>query len=108
MTAPAWLGLVGLGRRAGTVVVGTAGVRAGLQRGDLALVVVAGDCSPRTDEKVGRLARAKNVPVLAGPDAVTLGHAVGSGVVQAIGVRDPQLAAGLKTKYDALGSRRSE
>ena len=101
MTSPAWLGLIGLGRRAGSVVVGTAGVRAGLQRGELVLVVMAADRSARTDDKVGRLAKAKQVPVLAGPDATTLGHVVGGGAVQAVGVRDPQLAAGLRAKYDA-------
>jgi len=105
VSAPAWLGLVGLGRRAGTVVVGTAGVRAGLQRGDIALVVVAANCSPRTSEKVGRLAQAKAIPVLSGPDADTLGRAVGSSAVQAIGLRDAQLAKGLKAKYDALGAQ---
>ena len=108
MSTPAWLGLVGLGRRAGSVVVGTAGVRAGLQRGDIALVVVAADCSPRTGEKVGRLAKAKAVPVLSGPDAATLGHVVGAGSVQAIGVTDRQLAAGLRAKYDKQASGGSE
>ena len=108
MNAPAWLGLVGLGRRAGSVVVGTAGVRAGLQRGEIALVVVAADCSPRTGEKVGRLAKAKDIPVLAGPDAATLGRAVGAGGVQAIGLKDRQLAAGLRAKYDKQASGGSE
>jgi ribosomal protein L7Ae-like RNA K-turn-binding protein len=102
VSAPSWLGLVGLGRRAGTVVIGTAGVRAGLQRGEIHLVVVAGDGSPRTDEKVGRLARAKAVPVLVGPEAEVLGRAVGGAAVQAIGLKDPKLAAGLKAKYDAV------
>lgn len=101
MNAPGWLGLIGLGRRAGSVVVGTAGVRAGLQRGDIVLVVVAADCTTRTDEKVGRLARARAIPVLAGPDAITLGRAVGSSAVQAVGVRDAKLADGLRAKYAA-------
>ena len=108
MSAPAWLGLLGLGRRAGTVVVGTAGVRAGLQRGEIALVVGAANCSPRTSEKVGRLAQAKAIPVLSGPDADTLGQVVGGGAVQTVGVRDPHLAKGLKAKYEAQDVRRSE
>ena len=40
------LGLLGLGMRAGAIVVGTGGVRAALQRGQLRLVVVASDREP--------------------------------------------------------------
>ena len=82
--------------RAGTVVIGTSGVRAELQRGKVALVVVAGDRSPRTDEKVGRLARARGIPVLVGPGAAALGKRIGRAAVQAVGVRDAQLADGIR------------
>lgn len=81
--------------RAGTVVVGTSGVRAELQRGKVVLVVVADDRSPRTEEKVGRLARARGIPVLTGPRAEALGRQIGRAAVQAVGVRDAQLAAGI-------------
>lgn len=87
--------LLGLGLRAGNVVVGVAGVRAGLQRGKLACVVLAEDAGPRTMEKVARLADAKNVPVLRGPDAAELGAGLGKPPVQAVGVSDPALAQGL-------------
>ena len=53
------------------------------------------------DEALGRLAQAKAIPVLSGPDADTLGRVVGSSAVQAVGVRDAQLAKGLKAKYEA-------
>ncbi len=89
------LGLLGLGARAGTVVIGTAGVRAALQRDQLALVVVAGDHGPRTADKVLRLARARRVRAVIGPEAARLGRRVGRGAVQAIGVRDPQLASAI-------------
>ena len=58
------LGLLGLGRRAGTVIVGVAGVRARLQADGLACVVLAADAGKRTREKVERLAVARGVPVL--------------------------------------------
>ncbi|MFQ5703899.1 MAG: L7Ae/L30e/S12e/Gadd45 family ribosomal protein [Gemmatimonadales bacterium] len=67
------LGLVGMSVRAGRAVVGTAGVRAALQRGELALVVLASDRSEKTDQKVGRLARGKGIPTASGPKAVELG-----------------------------------
>jgi ribosomal protein L7Ae-like RNA K-turn-binding protein len=66
-----------------------------LQRGELALVVLAGDHGPRTADKVLRLARGCGVPVLVGPGANDLGRKLGRGSVQAIGVKDPRLAAGM-------------
>ena len=87
--------LLGLGLRAGNVVVGVAGVRAGLQRGKLVCVVVAQDASQRTIEKVARLADAKKVPVLRGPVAVEFGAGLGRPPVQAVGVADQALAKGL-------------
>jgi ribosomal protein L7Ae-like RNA K-turn-binding protein len=87
--------LLGLGVRAGNVVIGVAGVRAGLQRGKVYCVVLAADASTRTIEKVVRLAEAKQVPVLRGPEANELGAGLGKPPVQAVGVGDPALARGL-------------
>jgi ribosomal protein L7Ae-like RNA K-turn-binding protein len=89
--------LLGLGVRAGTVVIGVAGVRAGLQRSTLACVVLAEDASPRTVDKVQRLADARKIPVLRGPVATELGAGLGRPPVQAAGVADPALARGLMT-----------
>jgi ribosomal protein L7Ae-like RNA K-turn-binding protein len=90
------LGLLGLGARRRALVIGTAGVRVALQRGELALVVVAADVSARTVEKVLRLARGRRVRTVAGPSAGELGRRLGRpGSVQAVGVRDPHLAAGI-------------
>ena len=91
----AQLKLVGFGVRAGTVVVGTSGVRAALGRGELALVIVAGDRSNRTEDKVVRLARARGVPLVAAPSASQLGKSIGRGPVQTIGVKDRHLARGI-------------
>ena len=87
--------LLGLGLKAGNVVIGVAGVRAGLQRGQVVCVVLAQDASQRTIEKVERLAVAKQVPVLRGPAAMELGAGLGKPPVQAVGVADPALARGL-------------
>jgi ribosomal protein L7Ae-like RNA K-turn-binding protein len=87
--------LLGLGLRAGNVVIGVAGVRAGLQRGKISCVVLAADASQRTLDKVARLAEAKQVPVLQGPGADELGAGLGKPPVQAVGVSDPALAKGL-------------
>ena len=87
--------LLGLGLRAGNVVIGVAGVRAGLQRGKISCVVLAADASQRTIDKVVRLAEAKNIPVLRGPVADELGAGLGRPPVQAAGVSDAALARGL-------------
>jgi ribosomal protein L7Ae-like RNA K-turn-binding protein len=84
--------------RAGSVIVGTSRVRAALQRDELKLVVLAGDRSPRTEEKVLRLVEARGVPWVEGPSADDLGNAVGRAAVQTIGVRDAQLAAGIRAQ----------
>ena len=87
--------LLGLGLRGGNVVIGVAGVRAGLQRGKVSCVVLAADASQRTIDKVARLADAKKIPVLRGPLAVELGTGLGRPPVQAVGVSDAALAKGL-------------
>lgn len=75
--------------------MGVAGVRARLQRGEIRLVVVAADRSARTRQKVERLAAARGIPVLIGPPAAVFGARLGRGPVQAAGVGDPQVAAGM-------------
>lgn len=92
------LRLVGLGVRAGGVVLGTGAVRAELQRGRARVVILAADPSPRTREKVERLAHGKGVPVVAGPEADTLGARLGRGRLQAVAIVDRQLAEGFMTK----------
>lgn len=77
------------------MVIGVAGVRAGLQRGTVVCVVLAVDAGPRTMEKVGRLADAKKIAVLRGPAASELGASLGRPPVQAVGVTDAALARGL-------------
>ena len=89
------LGLIGLGYRAGRIIVGVDGVRRELQAGKCWCVVVAEDASPRAIDKVVRLASAKGVPILAGPRAVAMGAQLGKPPVMAVGVRDRALANGM-------------
>ena len=95
MTAEALLRLLGLGLKGRRVVVGVSAVRAKLQAGDVVCVVVAADASPRTQEKVERLARARGIAVLRGPTAERLGAGLGRPPVQAVGVSDRALARGM-------------
>ncbi|MGH7658449.1 MAG: L7Ae/L30e/S12e/Gadd45 family ribosomal protein [Gemmatimonadales bacterium] len=90
------LGLLGLGARAGNVALGVDAVRRGLQRDEFACVVVAADASPRTIEKVVRLARGRQVDVVRGPAADEIGAQLGRPPVMAAGVRDRALADGIR------------
>ena len=89
------LRLLGLGVRAGNVLLGVDGLRTALQHDEVICVVLASDLSERAMEKVGRLALGKGLPVLAGPDAATLGDRLGRPPVQAVGVKDRALADGV-------------
>mgnify|MGYP001817567978 FL=1 len=83
--------LIGLGIKAGSVVVGTSRVRDGLKKGQIHLVVLATDLSARTEEKVGRLARAKGVRIVEGPRSDELGRRFGGRPLQALGLLDANL-----------------
>jgi ribosomal protein L7Ae-like RNA K-turn-binding protein len=89
------LGLLGLGYRGRLVVVGVEAVRAEVQAGRARCVVLAADASPRAIEKVVRLAKAKGVPLVAGPMAAAIGEQLGKPPVMAVGVRDRGLADGI-------------
>jgi len=91
-----WLGLLGLGLRAGNLVIGVDGVRSALQRGACHLVVVARDASPRASEKVVRLAQARDVALVTGPPAARMGEQLGRPPVMVVGVRDAALARGIR------------
>jgi ribosomal protein L7Ae-like RNA K-turn-binding protein len=87
--------LLGLGARGRRLVIGVTGVRARLQQGKLACVVIAADASGRTRDKVQRLAAARGIPVLQGPTAIRLGVHLGRPAVQAVGTDDAALTKGL-------------
>jgi ribosomal protein L7Ae-like RNA K-turn-binding protein len=89
------LGLLGLGRNAGTLVIGADAVHRALQQDRICCVVLAADASGRARDKVVRLARGRQVPLLAGPDADAIGVQLGKPPVMAVGVRDRALASGL-------------
>ena len=78
------LQLLGLARRAGTVVLGTQRTRDALRSGEAALVVVAEDASAVQLSKIEGLMRARAVPRACLGDRVTLGGALGGPPVSAV------------------------
>ena len=89
------LALLGLGAAGGNVVAGVDGTRAFLKRQKCFAVVMASDASPRSMEKVKRLAVATGIPVVVGPSADRIGARLGRPPVMVVGVKDRALAAGI-------------
>lgn len=77
-------------------MVGVERVREAALKGTLVLAVVAPDASRHSQEKVRPLLRARGVPVVDGPGAQVLGHAVGREATAVVGVVDPNLARGIQ------------
>ncbi|MBK6487990.1 MAG: ribosomal L7Ae/L30e/S12e/Gadd45 family protein [Gemmatimonadetes bacterium] len=89
------LGLLGLGVRGRGAVVGVERVRDAAKRGTLVVAVVAPDASRHSIDKVVPLLEARRVPIMVGPSAMALGHAVGKESTAVVGVVDRSLAAGV-------------
>jgi ribosomal protein L7Ae-like RNA K-turn-binding protein len=90
------LRLLGLGVRGRGAVVGVERVREAAANGTLVLAVVAPNASRHSLDKVLPLLAAKRVPVVQGPSAEALGHAVGRETTAAVGVVDRNLARGIQ------------
>ncbi|MHB9145916.1 MAG: L7Ae/L30e/S12e/Gadd45 family ribosomal protein [Symbiobacteriia bacterium] len=93
--------LLGLARRANKVAVGDLAVRAALERGRAALVVIATDAGSSTRDRIDRLcSRAGQQPVAAGTKA-DLGAAIGQTEKAVLAVTDQHFAKGIRA---ALGN----
>ena len=100
-------GLLGLARRAGRLSVGSRETRIGLHRGEVRLVIVAEDASPRDRERVFRVAAEGNVPTRIVGDRGSLGAAVGRDAVAVVGIRDRGMAVALAARLSGNeGGRR--
>lgn len=100
------LGLVGLGLRARTAVVGVDRVRDAARRGRLSLAIVAPDAARNSLDKVLPLLTAKRIEVVMGPAASALGAVAGRDSAAAIGILDPELARGLRHIVQGKGRGR--
>lgn len=89
------LRLLGLAARAGSVLPGTERAREAIRAGNARLVLVAGDISGNTHEKLVPLLQARGIPYVVGFDRERLGAAVGRAPLSAVAVTDRLLAARL-------------
>jgi len=101
--------LVGLARRARGVFVGSRETRGALRRGEVKLVLVAADGSSRDRARLVRVSEEAGVPVRVVADRKELGSWIGTGPVAVVGIRNAQLAAGVRAALDASeGAARRE
>ena len=84
--------LLGLARRAGAVVPGTAGVRDAIRSGDAKLVLLAGDASPVQLAKIRRTMEGRPVPEASLGSRAELGAALGHDPISAVAVTSAPLA----------------
>ena len=84
--------LLGLARRAGAVVPGTAAVRDSVRSGEAKLVLLAGDASTVQLDKVRRIIERRAVPEAVLGDRAALGAALGTEPVSAVAVTSAHLA----------------
>jgi ribosomal protein L7Ae-like RNA K-turn-binding protein len=92
--------LIGLARRARGVCVGSRDTRAGLRRGEIRLVLLATDGSPRDHERLARVSEEAGVPARTVATREEFGNWIGMGPVAVLGIRDAQLAAGVLSGLD--------
>ncbi|MCU0648352.1 MAG: hypothetical protein MUF00_10185 [Gemmatimonadaceae bacterium] len=96
------LGLVGLGLRARTVVVGVEQVRQAVKGGAVYVAFVGHDAAAHSRAKVDPLLRARGVRVLDEWSAAALGAVAGREAVAALAVIDPALARGIVDVVDGV------
>jgi ribosomal protein L7Ae-like RNA K-turn-binding protein len=82
---------VGLAARAGTAAIGVAAAREALRSGRAALVLVAGDASRNTWDKLIPSTERRGIAWVEAFDRDRLGRAVGRAAISAVAIEDPGL-----------------
>jgi ribosomal protein L7Ae-like RNA K-turn-binding protein len=101
-------GLLGLARRAGRLSVGSRETRLALRRGEIRLVLLAEDASPRDRERLVRVAEEEEVPSHVVGTRAALGAAIGRDAVAVVGVRDRGMAEALEARLSSSQGGRED
>jgi ribosomal protein L7Ae-like RNA K-turn-binding protein len=96
--------LLGLGRKARSVTVGSRETRDRLRRGEVRLVLLAEDGSPRDRKRLTRAAAESAVPARRLATREELGAWLGLGPVSVLGLTDPHLAGAVRAQLDGDGA----
>jgi ribosomal protein L7Ae-like RNA K-turn-binding protein len=95
MTLEEIRGLLGLAHRARGLAIGSRETRIEMRRGEVRLILLSADGSPRDRERIQRMALEENVPIRVVSSGEELGAVIGRGAVGVLGIRDRNLASGI-------------
>jgi ribosomal protein L7Ae-like RNA K-turn-binding protein len=99
-------GLLGLARKAGSILIGSRETRDGLRRGAVRLVLVARDGSLRDRQRLERVARESGTPLRIAGTREELGQGVGRGPTAVVGLTNPNLADAVRERLDSPAAAR--
>ncbi len=105
--ATAVLRLLGLAARAGAILPGTERVREAVRSGGARFVLVAGDASGNTRDKLIPLLQSRGVPHALAYDRARLGGAVGRAPLGAVAVMDASFATRVRQLLAQAGTEQS-
>jgi ribosomal protein L7Ae-like RNA K-turn-binding protein len=91
--------LLGFAARARSVTVGSRETRAGLHRGQVKLVLLAEDGSPRDRERLARIALEQGVLTMIAGTREELGSWIGRGLISVAGITDSGLARSIERAW---------
>lgn len=99
------MALLGLARRAGRLVAGTETVMGAVRHGQVALLIVAGDLSVPTRDRLARLAEAHHLPMIVALDRARLGTATGCPGRGVYGITDRNIARTVAASWANASAR---
>ncbi len=104
------IGLLGIARRAGHTVVGFDAVRTAILSGKAQLVLLAADCSPKTQKELQFAAAEHPCPIVSVPaDKATVAAALGlQKPVAAVATDDRGFAAAMKKAIDSANHSKED
>lgn len=104
------IGLIGIARRAGHTVVGFDAVRAAILNGKAQCVLLASDCSPKTEKELTFAAAEHPCPILSVPaDKATLAAALGlQKPVAAVATDDRGFATAMQKAIDSANHSKED
>jgi len=90
------LGLLGIARKGGNIVLGREAVRLAVRRERVRLLVLAIDAGGALAQEVRRLGEGAGLEIVRGPERTELGSTLGRSQVSVAGITDEGLAAAVK------------
>jgi ribosomal protein L7Ae-like RNA K-turn-binding protein len=99
------LGLIGIARKGGHLVIGREAVRQTLRKGRVRVLVVASDAGEALIREMGHLSNGGEPPLVPGPPRELIGRICGRNEVSVVAITDTGLAAAVIRSAAASGTQ---